>query len=316
MDKEQYLVSICIPTYNRAPYLKQCLDSLVCQPEFLEGKVEIVISDNASTDETEEMASIYFHRYKNIKYYRNLKNIGFKNLGMVIDRAHGCLRKICNDDSIFFPGSLNLICDSATIYKEEKPILYFSNEKERTTEMETFSNPEQFLTKVSFNITWIGTFSIWDIDCKNLKEGIKNSYSNFWHVERTFELISRKRNVVVISGKFQKRVPLRQKNLEYGLYQTFYLNYMGMIQEMVEQDVISSKCKEILEKDLFYHFFLPWILLWEQNDNRFIFSTKENLKCLVFEQCRKKTYWKNFYIRYLLKKIVAKMRIWKNSKEI
>lgn len=311
MDKEQYLVSICIPTYNRAPYLKQCLDSLVCQPEFLEGKVEIVISDNASTDETKEIASIYVQRYKNIKYYRNLTNTGFKNLGIAIDRSHGCLRKICNDDSIFFPGSLNFFCDLANIYKNEKPVLYFSNEKKQTTEIETFSNPEQFLKRVSFNITWIGTFSIWDIDCKSLKEGIENSHSNFWHVERTFELISHKRNMMVISGRFQKRVPLRQKNLGYGLYQTFYLNYMGMIQELVEQDVISSKCQKMLEKDLFYHFFLPWILLWEQNDNKFIFSSKENLRNLVFEQCRKRSYWSVFYAKYLLKKAKAKLKMMK-----
>ena len=63
MEKEQYLVSICIPTYNRAPYLKKCLDSLVCQPEFQQGLVEIVVSDNASTDDTEKVAEAYSTAY-------------------------------------------------------------------------------------------------------------------------------------------------------------------------------------------------------------------------------------------------------------
>ena len=43
----QPLVSICIPTYNRAECLKETIESIICQPEFLEGKVEIVVSDNA-----------------------------------------------------------------------------------------------------------------------------------------------------------------------------------------------------------------------------------------------------------------------------
>ena len=42
------LVSICIPTYNRVEQLKITMESIMAQPEFREGKVEIVISDNAS----------------------------------------------------------------------------------------------------------------------------------------------------------------------------------------------------------------------------------------------------------------------------
>ena len=46
------LVSICIPTYNRVEQLKITMESIMAQPEFREGKVEIVISDNASDDDT------------------------------------------------------------------------------------------------------------------------------------------------------------------------------------------------------------------------------------------------------------------------
>ena len=44
------LLSICIPTYNRSYYLKECLDCIVCQFRDKEvcDQVEIVISDNAS----------------------------------------------------------------------------------------------------------------------------------------------------------------------------------------------------------------------------------------------------------------------------
>ena len=42
------LLSICIPTFNRASYLKQALDAYVNNTSLNED-VEIVISDNAST---------------------------------------------------------------------------------------------------------------------------------------------------------------------------------------------------------------------------------------------------------------------------
>jgi len=56
---EKPLLSICIPTYNRAEYLAKSLDTLVCLPEFNSSEVEVVISDNASTDNTQEVAKKY-----------------------------------------------------------------------------------------------------------------------------------------------------------------------------------------------------------------------------------------------------------------
>ena len=37
------LVSICIPTYNRVEQLKITMESIMAQPEFREGKVDIGI---------------------------------------------------------------------------------------------------------------------------------------------------------------------------------------------------------------------------------------------------------------------------------
>ena len=43
------LVSVCIPTYNYARFLGQAIESVLAQTW---GDFELVISDNASTDET------------------------------------------------------------------------------------------------------------------------------------------------------------------------------------------------------------------------------------------------------------------------
>ena len=51
------LLSICIPTYNRAHYLKECLGSIVAQfdDRDVRDNVEVVVSDNASPDNTREL---------------------------------------------------------------------------------------------------------------------------------------------------------------------------------------------------------------------------------------------------------------------
>ena len=67
------LVSVGVPVYNGEEYLAEALDSLLSQSfnEF-----EIVISDNASTDRTSEIARAYQAKDGRIRYFRNEQNIG------------------------------------------------------------------------------------------------------------------------------------------------------------------------------------------------------------------------------------------------
>ena len=61
------LLSICVPTYNREIYLQECLDSIISQDSFDEDTIEIIISDNASTDGTQSLIKKYQEKYRNIK---------------------------------------------------------------------------------------------------------------------------------------------------------------------------------------------------------------------------------------------------------
>lgn len=74
MEKKPIL-SICIPTWNRWYSLQYTLKSIMDQDEFKSWDVEIVISDNASTDETEVEIWKLCKKYENIRYYRNKENI-------------------------------------------------------------------------------------------------------------------------------------------------------------------------------------------------------------------------------------------------
>lgn len=64
-------LSICIPTYNRAKILDKTLFHIVSQNI---SHVEIIVSDNASVDETEEIVEKY--KKYGIKYYKNTENYG------------------------------------------------------------------------------------------------------------------------------------------------------------------------------------------------------------------------------------------------
>jgi len=92
------LVSICIPTYNNARFLRESLDSIVNQTY---SNKEIIISDNASTDETEKIAKEYVKKYK-VKYYKNEKNIGGEaNFTRCIELANGEYIAIFHSDDLY-----------------------------------------------------------------------------------------------------------------------------------------------------------------------------------------------------------------------
>jgi glycosyltransferase involved in cell wall biosynthesis len=66
-------VSIGLPVYNGERYLEGCLECLTGQT-FRD--VEIIISDNASTDRTREICEAYAARDPRIRYHRQASNIG------------------------------------------------------------------------------------------------------------------------------------------------------------------------------------------------------------------------------------------------
>ena len=73
----QPLLSICIPTFQRADKLRQTLNTITRQTCFTEtSDIEIVISDNASNDNTSAVCSEFQERFPNkIRYIRQEKTI-------------------------------------------------------------------------------------------------------------------------------------------------------------------------------------------------------------------------------------------------
>lgn len=81
------LVSVGVPVYNAECYLRLALDSLLAQDYE---NFELLISDNASTDKTEEICREYSARDSRIRYFRNETNIGGpKNFGRLLELSSG-----------------------------------------------------------------------------------------------------------------------------------------------------------------------------------------------------------------------------------
>ena len=104
------ILSICIPTYNRAPLLKSALDALIHQVKKRTSEVEVIISDNNSIDDTAEVVR-RAQKMIPIRYYRNAKNMGIaRNIQRLTNElAEGEFAWVLGDDDMILPGALDRV---------------------------------------------------------------------------------------------------------------------------------------------------------------------------------------------------------------
>jgi glycosyltransferase involved in cell wall biosynthesis len=92
------LVSVVVPVYNGAPYLRESLDSILAQTYT---PLEVIAMDDASTDATQEILASYENR---VRCYRNSTNLGqFENVNAGIALARGAFIAVYHADDIYDP---------------------------------------------------------------------------------------------------------------------------------------------------------------------------------------------------------------------
>ena len=91
------LVTIAIPTYNRADnYLRHSLNAALNQTY---SNIEIIVSDNCSTDNTEILVKSF--NDQRIRYFKHKKNIGANNnFNFCLDQARGEYFLLFQDDDL------------------------------------------------------------------------------------------------------------------------------------------------------------------------------------------------------------------------
>lgn len=107
------LLSLCIPTYNRSNYLDESLSVIANQlkkNQHLMDLVEVIVSDNASTDNTAEVVFRYMNELMNVKYFRNSVNIGCdENCIRSVSNSSGKYCWLLGDDDYIVNGGLAFV---------------------------------------------------------------------------------------------------------------------------------------------------------------------------------------------------------------
>jgi glycosyltransferase involved in cell wall biosynthesis len=108
------MLSICIPTYNRASRLQHCLQSIEAAAIGIDHEFEVVVSNNASTDNTSKILSGWKFTNPNacLKLITNDSNLGaYLNITRIIEEAKGTKLFWLTDDDLILPWGLQYIFD-------------------------------------------------------------------------------------------------------------------------------------------------------------------------------------------------------------
>lgn len=102
-------LSVCVPTYNRASHLADCLESVRIAREQAGAEVQVCVSDNASTDRTATVVA-EMARKMGIDHRRNEANLGAaRNFLKAVELARGEFVWLLGDDDLLRPDALSTV---------------------------------------------------------------------------------------------------------------------------------------------------------------------------------------------------------------
>lgn len=101
MNYQQPRLSIGMPVYNGEQFIAEAIEAILAQTYT---DFELIISDNASSDRTQEICQAYAAKDRRIKYYRNDRNIGVhRNYNRAFQLATGEYFRWATHDDICAP---------------------------------------------------------------------------------------------------------------------------------------------------------------------------------------------------------------------
>jgi abequosyltransferase len=301
--ENNYLLTIAIPTFNRAPYLKKSLAQLKEELQHIpNGLVQIIISDNCSSDETEIVVKDGIIAGMNINYIKNSKNIGWaRNFVQCFKLSVGNYVLLMGDDDLIVDGGLLSIIENIRYdefgvvclqpfgfdidHRKEKP-------NDDNGEDLVFDNPQEFILKTQRYFTLTSACVINKNMLKNVKpEDYIDTDLAVFHLFLRAALAAKK-------NKFIKKYTIaskRQNSFSYDYVQVFVVQFWKIIEAHVKYGLDKETIYKLKKKRLLSYY--PFYLLGMR------ISSRENV---ISSYNIMRTYFNEFWLfRYYVAPILV-----------
>lgn len=251
------ILTIAIPTYNREFFLDRCLKYIHLQIKDL--PIEIIVSDNASTDNTAEIVNKYIIDGLPIRYIKNEKNLGADlNIVQCYKEAKGKYVVAFGDDDFFLDQSLAKLIN--VLSNGDYGVVYVNNENYYQNFNTCFGNELDyvifkdglgFLKKVNYYTTFISgnivnkTF----LDIENLMMNVNSCVVQLSFILRAIFMANEN---VYINSRLIASEP--DNSGGYNLFKTFGSNLNKVIDKSsiplrnIKPDIKKNMSKQLLKR--------------------------------------------------------------------
>lgn len=267
MNKKSPLLSICIPTWNRADFLRQSLSLFQEQLQNVDKEsVELYVSDNCSSDNTQKVVNEFIKNGLPVTYNRNEKNLGgTRNFIKCIQWASGQYIWLLGDDDFLEPYMLNYLLD--VLITGDYGLVHLKMESNKN-EFQVFDNHSEFLKEMSYWSTFISG-NIFTRDY--VKEiGDPEQYINSCLLQVPYFLrsaLKKEKNVVIYQSILKAGVDA-SNNGGYNFFEVFTHQYLSIWYSFVNEGLMTKTMYNFEKREIFQKFIRQYIYqLIEKKEN-------------------------------------------------
>lgn len=186
LNNENTILSIGLPVFNGEQFIKKRIESILSQTFQ---NFELIISNNASEDKTDEICINYVNKDNRIKYFKQETNIGsLKNFKFVLEHAKYDFFVWAAADDIwenkFLEENIKNLLKNNTLVGSISNVTSFGVNDRRTG-----SKIREFAEKINIIFSKYGSHSIKGTYEEKIRKCIKyNSAQNFYAIFKTKKL--------------------------------------------------------------------------------------------------------------------------------
>lgn len=241
-NKDSFLCSVCIPTYNRADMLKKTLQAFIDTDSFRKGKVELVISDNASEDNTYEICKCFQQEHPDkIQYLRHEKGIDpHLNFKFSLDHGRGKYLKLNNDHVYFLQNEFDNFISILEKNQEQYDFVFFTGYDKNNETFVSLETLDALIQSISYFITSINLLCIRKDIYKFVQDPFRAWKSCLPQTDLCLRLFASGSK-----GLLTPHLKFHEQQIIYGTNRNeakiFGRNYIGMLHSYYKEKKISRK---------------------------------------------------------------------------
>lgn len=268
-NNQQVLLSICIPTYNRAKALDGNLEVLNKQISGKSLSLELMVSDNCSTDETSTVVNKYIEEGMPINYIRNNVNLGMDgNFAQCYRKATGKYVLVLGDDDYLIDGMLEKLLNY--LKSGDFGLIHLKTNSEAKSLDEQFTDSTLFLQNISYWITFI-TSNV--VNSKYIKGyDFEKNFGTYLTIVPLYlnAAIEHKNNLLINERVFLDGIDSKT-NGGYNFFEVFIVNYLTIWKDFQKRNKIPLSLYNYIKRDILKNFLIrnAYNLLIKKEENNY-----------------------------------------------